>query len=541
MHAPSILFAIAALWSTHIAAMDLVRPETRADLAVSTFNVDGSGVTVAILDRGIDWSHPDFIKANGMTRIKAMLDMSGFNLCSAGNPAPVEYSEAQINAALSGGPTLAMRDAVGHGTATAGTAVGNGRALADLRYRGIAPGADLIIVKLVSEGAPAHGTQVAEPAFQGCIDSAIDWLKPKLDALGHPAVILINSGTQWGPMDGTSAVSRKLDQSFGANAAGRVVVIPAGDEGSLSNHSGIDFNNAVPSVIQINKTSTTYAVMSGWYSGARPSEVTVSFADGTTLGPIGPGINTTSNGITIINYNPATEFYPWISNGGDRALYIGVSGHATTGTVSIRAQTAGSGHFDLYGDVNGPNLTPITAMTDHLVAGRLTDYATTASAIVAGNYVIRTQWTDIDGTPQQITNEGAVGALWLKSSAGPARNGRTYGIDIAAPGQNLFASVGANSYWSTFRFNLPASSLGLYTRFGGTSGSAPIVLGAVALMLQARPSLTGAEVRRILHTSARSDVFTGVVPNVDWGYGKLDVYEAVWQVRDVVFFNGFEP
>ena len=98
-----IVFAIAAVWTSHIAAMDLVRPETRADLAVSTFNVDGTGVTVAILDRGIDWSHPDFINANGTTRIKAMLDMSGFNLCSAGNLAPVEYSEAQINAALSGG------------------------------------------------------------------------------------------------------------------------------------------------------------------------------------------------------------------------------------------------------------------------------------------------------------------------------------------------------------------------------------------------------------------------------------------------------
>jgi minor extracellular serine protease Vpr len=540
MRPHSILFATASVWSTHIAAMDLVRPETRADLAVSTFNVDGSGVTVAILDRGIDWSHPDFIKTNGTTRIKAMLDMSGFNLCSAGNPAPVEYSEAQINAALSGGPTLAMRDAVGHGTATAGTAAGSGRALGDLRYRGIAPGADLIIVKLVSEGAPAHGTQAAEPAFQGCIDSAIDWLKPKLDALGHPAVILINSGTQWGPMDGTSAVSRKIDQTFGANSAGRVVVIPAGDEGNLSNHSGVDFNNAAPSVIHINKTSDTYAVMSGWYSGARPSEVTVSFADGASLGPIPPGNNMTSNGITIINYSPGTEFYPWTSNGGDRALYIGVSGHMSTGTVSIRAQTAGSGHFDLYGDVIGPNLTPVTAMSDHLVAGRLTDYATTTSVIVAGDYVVRTQWTDIDGNPQQITNEGAVGALWLKSSAGPTRNSRTFGIDITAPGQNLFTSVGGNSYWSTFRFNLPPSSLGLYSRFGGTSGSSPIVLGAVALMLQTKPTLTGAEVRRILHSSARSDALTGVVPNLDWGYGKLDVYEAVRQARDVVFFNGFD-
>ena len=62
-------------------AMNLVRTETRTDLAVSTFGVDGSGVTIAIIDRGIDWQHPDFIKPDGSTRIRAMLDMSGQNGC----------------------------------------------------------------------------------------------------------------------------------------------------------------------------------------------------------------------------------------------------------------------------------------------------------------------------------------------------------------------------------------------------------------------------------------------------------------------------
>src|SRR5579871_6621616 len=127
-------------------ALNLVRSETRTDDAVSTFGVDGSGVTIAILDRGIDWTHPDFIKADGTTRIRAMLDMSGQNLCDPGNPPPIEYTEAQINAALAGGPTVAERDAVGHSTSTAGTAAGNGRALPDLHYRGIATGADLVIV-----------------------------------------------------------------------------------------------------------------------------------------------------------------------------------------------------------------------------------------------------------------------------------------------------------------------------------------------------------------------------------------------------------
>jgi subtilisin family serine protease len=51
-------------------AMDLVRQETHTDEAIAKYGVTGKGVTIAILDRGIDWQHPDFIKPDGTTRIK---------------------------------------------------------------------------------------------------------------------------------------------------------------------------------------------------------------------------------------------------------------------------------------------------------------------------------------------------------------------------------------------------------------------------------------------------------------------------------------
>lgn len=520
-------------------AMDSVRLETRTDEAVAAFGVTGRGVTIAILDRGIDWQHPDFVNEDGTTRIKWMLDMSGFNLCNAGNPPPVEYSEAQINSALSGGPPLPFRDAVGHGTATAGTAASNGRGLSDLRYRGIAPEADLVIVKLTSEGAPAHDGELAEVPFQGCIDEALDWLDGKLGLLGQPAVAIINSGVQWGPIDGTSAVSRKIDEVFGELTPGRVMVIPSGDEGSLANHSGADYDSLGDTVIGISKASTAFAVMSGWYTGSQPAEVTVTFDDGTTVGPVVPGTSASANGVTIINYAPGTEFYPWTSTSGDGALWMGIDGHATTGSFRIRGQTAGTGRVDLYGDVTGPNLTPILSMTDHLVSGRLNDYASTRSAIVVADHVIRTEWIDIDGIPRAISDEGDVGELWLKSSDGPTRDGREYGVDLSAPGQNLFASVGASSYWATFRGNLPFGSDGLYIRFGGTSGSAPIVVGAVALLLEVAPDLTASEVRQILRESAVEDMNTGPLPNLAWGFGKLDVFEAVRSVAEI-FSDSFE-
>ena len=74
-------------------AMDHVRQETHADEAVGRYGVSGAGVVVAILDRGIDWAHPDFIKPDGTTRIKWLLDMTGYSLCDPGNPSAAEYTE----------------------------------------------------------------------------------------------------------------------------------------------------------------------------------------------------------------------------------------------------------------------------------------------------------------------------------------------------------------------------------------------------------------------------------------------------------------
>ncbi|MDX2417613.1 MAG: S8 family serine peptidase [Xanthomonadales bacterium] len=505
------------------------RVETRTNDAVNEFGVTGKGVTIAVLDRGIAWRHPDFINPDGTTRIYKMLDLSGQNLCNGNNPDAVEYSREQLNNALLNGTDLGMRDAVGHGTSTAGTAAGNGRGLPDLRYMGIAPEADLVIAKVTSEGAVAHDGIPAEAPFQGCLDEAIDWASTMMDELNQPGVLIINSGTQWGPMDGSSAVSRKLAEVFPEDKPGRIVVQPSGDEGSLPNHAKTSYDSTSTSTIGISRASGANTIMSAWYAGAVPAEISVAMDDGTLVGPVAPGNLLTQDGITIINYNPGTEFYPWLSDSGDHAVWISISGHATTGSFQIRALDAanGTGMVDLYGDVVGPNLTPVTSMTDHLVAGRLNDYATTPSAIVVADHNLRTSYIDIDGVPRSVNSEGVTNDLWLKSSGGPTRDGREPGVDLSAPGQGLFAPVGTDSYWGTLRGNMPQDSGGLYLRFGGTSASAPLVLGAVALMLQVHPTMSARQARQILRDTAREDNFTGAVPNNDWGYGKLDVYAAV--------------
>jgi len=47
------------------------------------------------------------------------------------------------------------------------------------------------------------------------------------------------------------------------------------------------------------------------------------------------------------------------------------------------------------------------------------------------------------------------------------------------------------------------------------------VAGVVALMLQKDPALDAAQVKDILTKTALQDTFTGAVPNINWGYGKI--------------------
>jgi subtilisin family serine protease len=91
--------------------------------------------------------------------------------------------------------------------------------------------------------------------------------------------------------------------------------------------------------------------------------------------------------------------------------------------------------------------------------------------------------------------------------------------DLVAPGVSIFSS-------------LPG---GNYGRSSGTSMAGPHVVGAVALLWSADPSLVGDidRTEQLLiqaadpYTGRILGCFQGEVPNAAYGYGVLDVYEAV--------------
>jgi hypothetical protein len=509
-------------------AADLFREQSGVDSAAERYKVSGQGVIIAILDRGIEWQNWDFRNPDGTTRIKWALDMSGQNWCLPPKPPAKEYSEAEINTALKmnaipkGLPILEFRDAVGHGTVTAGIAAGNGRLSVSGSHRGVAPNADLIIVKLTSEGARSHDTQPAEDPFNGCISDALDWLDKKSAEAGKPVVAIINSGTQqWGPNDGTSVVSRKIDALF-ANKPGRIFVAPAGDEGGMRTHAGGIYGSDT-TTINLSRANETLTDLAMWFKGP-PVSITVEFDDDNR--PLSARTDVVqdtdgNNGIVLRVFSPGKEPDPSSSASGDHFVNIQVTGHVGNGLITLKGLTTGAGQFDMYAD-----LAPVATFADHEVAGRLTDYASTKSAIVIAAYVSTNTWTDIDGNRRAIL-EDVPEQLWKGSAGGPTRDGRHPGIDVAAPGENVFATYASNSIWATARWTLIQDGGGHYGLQRATSGAAPIAVGAIALMLEMKPDLTSDQVRDLLRHTAILDSGTGRIPNDDWGYGRIDVRAAL--------------
>ncbi len=119
--------------------------------------------------------------------------------------------------------------------------------------------------------------------------------------------------------------------------------------------------------------------------------------------------------------------------------------------------------------------------------------------------------------PSSNPNVIAVGASDESDSKASFSNFGT-ALEVAAPGTSIFALDLGNSYGTT----------------SGTSFSAPLVSGVIALMLSSNPALTGAEVRQALHDTA--DKVGGYDYNWnagmpghsrEMGYGRVNAAAAV--------------
>ena len=512
-------------------AIDRVRAETGVDEAVASLGVSGEGVIVALMDRGIEWESNDFRNDDGTTRIAYIFDLSD----DSGTDDPnnpygrgTVYTRRQIDEALSGGAPLATRDAVGHGTTTAGIPAGNGRNSAGRKYRGIAPNATIIAVKV------AGGEGSDEPHFYdyAALPVAIDFVVDKARELSMPVVMLLNLGSIGGPTDGTSALSRKIDVTGGPDRPGVVFVTGTGDDGIPSKTQ----NRAAGEVPNGGTLDLRFALDTGagtlevWYDEKEALAVSIRTPT-EMLGPYPASqFEAAGTGVRVYHHRGGGDDFYGSANR-KRMLRMEFDGAAGAGNYVARldhaAGTAGSGvRFDA--SLNTP-FGQTGRFLDFVTPGSIWDGATAFHNVAPNSYVIRTRWTDIDGRAQGLFGEGDVGELWTGSSVGPTIDGRI-GVDVSAPGDRVVTTYAPGSYWATFPHLLIEGGGGLYGMAGAVSAAAPVVTGIIALMLELDPTLDAVSVKRILQETARADEFTGQTPNTLWGHGKVDALGALMSV-----------
>ena len=163
------------------------------------YDLSGRGVLVGIIDSGIDYENPDFRNDDGTTRIAAMWDQSVPGNPPAGYTEGTEYTREEINEVLLGAGvspgesagTVLSRDTSGHGTAVAGIAAGNGKGSAGRQYRGAAPEAELLIVKMgiQRQGGFPRTTELM---------MGVDYVMRKALSIKKPVAINISFGNTYG-------------------------------------------------------------------------------------------------------------------------------------------------------------------------------------------------------------------------------------------------------------------------------------------------------------------------------------------------------
>lgn len=525
----------------------------------------GKGVVIGIIDTGIDWKHKDFVRPDGTSRILMLYDMwddtwtesngaagSKPPMDFKGKPLGTVYTNAQINAALAGKGEVNSRDIIGHGTACAGVAAGT----SDL-YPGIAPGADLIVVKAFRDS----GNVFVDYHL------AVKWVLEEADALGKPCVVNLSLGGHDSAHDGSADEETFLDGLVGPGKPGRAICVAAGNEGRDSFHAGgvfgplrkgqNDIESAPVELFVSERTELTafFDSRDEWglaivgldgflVNGSDPLCLSLSYTG--TARQLKGALNDMRvpdaeyKGGLWKSSAPAgapKDFNDYFSKG----EYVSVSRVGTTDRVQISlwpgkyelygfgaTETVSSGRFDVYLPFTrdgsfGKGMEP---------AFLIGSPGNAANVITVGAYDFRDKWLNKDG--EETKNNMTLGSISNFSSAGYRRDGRIK-PDICAPGRYAISALSEGCRMSRGADGAPASLKiskdGTHIAWAGTSAASPYAAGVVALMLEANPKLDAARIADILRSTRAEDMGTGRTPNAAWGHGKLDPAKAIAEAK----------
>ncbi|HKC12382.1 MAG TPA: S8 family peptidase, partial [Vicinamibacteria bacterium] len=178
--------------------------------------VDGQGVSAAIIDTGIDGTHPFLKNADGSSAVKLNLKNVCGPLTDLGLPLPLPNDSCFLNlTAVNDTDTLS---AGGHGTHVAGILVGTGSHSDQGRLAGIAPQASLVAVRVLDGSGGGKASDVL---------AGLQWVLDHKDTFGI-RVLNLSLGH---PVYEPAALDPLVQEVDSLWDAGIVVVCSAGNDG----------------------------------------------------------------------------------------------------------------------------------------------------------------------------------------------------------------------------------------------------------------------------------------------------------------------
>lgn len=463
----------------------------------SYLNLSGSGVIIAIIDSGIDYTHPDFIKPNGTSKIIRIWDQENQN----GTPPEgylfgSEYTNEQINEAIKNNDLSLIMDTRGTGTMSAGLAAGLGSI--DRENRGIAPGADLLVVKLREYPDPF---MTGEFSYRN-IDylAAVDYAFKVATDLNRPLVV---NGTVdirgW-----TFGTRTALNALRFANKKGRVIVYGAGNEGNTDTHYSGRFTHKGEFQDILIEVGENQENLSIFLIAQRPDKISISII--TPSGEISPKIDyrefylySGTFNIQDVDFTVFYYFPEFIT--GDLYASINLS-RIKPGiwTIRLHADHIVSGIHDLFMPVT-PLIDANTRFLKPDPFETITIFGSDSGVITIGSYDIKTSSIWIG------SSNGAVPVDYIKP-------------DIVASGVNVIGPFPG----------------GIYNTLTGTGASSSIVSGVVALILEyfyvdgrSIESAYTQVIKTFLMVGATTK-YAYTFPNVIEGYGELNIINTFRQI-----------
>ena len=541
--------------------LDTARVLTRVDSVHAGINLPmpytGKDVVVGIIDAGFDYSQVACFDTSGtIFRLKKVWEQK-----KPGIPPSQYFYGNELSTSTS--MFSAKTDAFGfsHGAHVAGIAGGSGFGSdnTQTRFRGMAYESDLVFVGITPPQDEWMNTGLSD------VVDALSYIFSYATINGKPAVANLSWGCSVGPHDGTSLFSQACDNLTGP---GKIFVCSGGNNGTNNIHLTKTFtatDTVVNTVLNLpDVQGQKRAWIDAWGDSASSFCLQASLTNGSTiLTTIGSYCsNDTNNAIYdlyLIGQNNDTCFITITTDSatfnGKPRIFLDVY-NKTNDQFLITLRSTGSkvhmwtgyvknktGYYGSF--LTSPNFLPTLPGN---TMSTISDISSTKSAIAVAAYASNTAYTNILGNNVSYTwyvNEGNIAPF---SSFGPTADGRVK-PDISAPGLVIGSAV--NSYDTTYALTTGTGYPSVVTSYYkqqnnrtyqyamlmGTSMSAPVAAGIVALMLQVSDTLTPDGVKSILKQTAIKDNFTGSIPSSGsntWGHGKINAYRAILEVLPVV-------